>query len=169
MARLERLPRSEQKSLPAMACPTFSAQPWVSPPPPQERRVAIVNTAGLMNRGAERPVAPRAADYRTIADEAPDSEILMSHVSVNFDRSGFFQDINCALPRDRLRELAAAGVIGDAAGAHYSFMGANRAAQYGTACARVGRQDARGRGQHRPPGSGLTRVHARRERAGALL
>ena len=48
----------------------------------------------------------------------------MSHISTNFDRSGFQQDINVALPIDRLRELAAEGVIGSVAGYHYSFMGA---------------------------------------------
>jgi hypothetical protein len=48
----------------------------------------------------------------------------MSHVSVNFDRSGFFQDINCALPRDRLQELVDEGVVGAVSKEHFSFMGA---------------------------------------------
>ena len=124
MARMERLPKSEQKSLPAMVCPEFSARPWVEPKALSARRIAIVNSAGLMRRTGERPVAPRATDYRIIPDALPAADILMSHVSVNFDRSGFYQDANCALPRDRLHELAAAGVIGSVADEHYSFMGA---------------------------------------------
>ena len=49
----------------------------------------------------------------------------MSHISVNFDRSGFQQDWNVVFPIDRLRELAEDGVIGSVAGFHYSFMGAD--------------------------------------------
>ena len=59
-----------------------------------------------------------------IPSSTPSSEIVMSHVSTNFDRSGFQQDINIALPIDRLRELADAGAIGSVADYHYSFMGA---------------------------------------------
>jgi len=51
-------------------------------------------------------------------------ELVMSHVSVNFDRTGFQQDINVVFPIDRLKELAAEGVIGEVADYHYSFMGA---------------------------------------------
>ena len=124
MARLEKLPKSEQVSLPVMSCPTYEDKPWVVPKPRSERRVAIVNTAGLMRRTGERPVAARAPDYRVIPNSLPASEVLMSHVSVNFDRSAFYQDHNCALPRDRLEELAAEGVIGSVSDEHYSFMGA---------------------------------------------
>ena len=48
----------------------------------------------------------------------------MSQVSVNFDRTGFQQDLNVVFPIDRLHELAAEGVIGSVADHHYSFMGA---------------------------------------------
>ena len=48
----------------------------------------------------------------------------MSHVSTNFDRTGFQYDANIAFPIERLRELAAEGVIGSVADYHYSFMGA---------------------------------------------
>ena len=62
--------------------------------------------------------------YRAIPSEVEDGDILCSHVSVNFDRTGFQQDINVMLPRDRLTELEAEGSIGKAADIHYSFMGA---------------------------------------------
>ena len=47
----------------------------------------------------------------------------MSHVSINYDRSGWQRDINTIYPLDRLRALAAAGVIGAVADTHYSVMG----------------------------------------------
>jgi D-proline reductase (dithiol) PrdB len=49
---------------------------------------------------------------------------MMSHVSVNFDRTGWQRDVNVVYPIDRLNELAAEGVIGSVAATHYSFMGA---------------------------------------------
>jgi D-proline reductase (dithiol) PrdB len=48
----------------------------------------------------------------------------MTHVSTNFDHSGFQQDWNILFPIDRLRELADHGTIGGVAEFHYSFMGA---------------------------------------------
>ena len=48
----------------------------------------------------------------------------MTHVSVNFDRTGFQRDINVVYPLDRLRAMAADGAIGSVASTHYSFMGA---------------------------------------------
>ena len=48
----------------------------------------------------------------------------MSHISVNYDRTGFQEDVNIAFPVDRLREMAASGEIGSVADYHYSFMGA---------------------------------------------
>jgi D-proline reductase (dithiol) PrdB len=48
----------------------------------------------------------------------------MSHVSTNFDRTGFQLDINMVLPLTRLAELAEQNVIDSVADFHYSFMGA---------------------------------------------
>ena len=48
----------------------------------------------------------------------------MSHLSVNFDRSGFQQDINTVFPLERLRELEAEGIVAGISRYHYSFMGA---------------------------------------------
>ena len=47
----------------------------------------------------------------------------MSHVSINFDRTGFQRDLNVVYPIDRLRELAAEGVIGGMAETHFTVMG----------------------------------------------
>ncbi|HTN09823.1 MAG TPA: glycine/sarcosine/betaine reductase selenoprotein B family protein [Acetobacteraceae bacterium] len=48
----------------------------------------------------------------------------MSHVSVNFDRSGFQRDLNVVYPIDRQRVLAAEAVIGSVADTHYAVLGA---------------------------------------------
>jgi D-proline reductase (dithiol) PrdB len=52
------------------------------------------------------------------------NDLVMSHISTNFDRTGFQQDWNVVFPLDRLRELAAQGIIGSVADFHYSYMGA---------------------------------------------
>jgi D-proline reductase (dithiol) PrdB len=53
----------------------------------------------------------------------PAGDILMSHVSINFDRAGFQRDLNVVYPVDRLRELAAQDVIAGAADTHFTVMG----------------------------------------------
>lgn len=103
--------------------PDFGPTPFVSGAPPSRRRVALVTTSGLHPRG-DRAFDIGAADYRVIPGDTPASDLLMSHVSVNFDRSGFQEDINVVFPIDRLRELQAEGVVGSVSDFHYSFMGA---------------------------------------------
>ncbi len=103
--------------------PDFGETPFVSGPPLRERRVAIVTTSGVHVRG-DRPFAMGAADYRIIPGDTPHADLLMSHSSVNFDRSGFQEDINVVFPLDRLRELHAGGVVGSVSDYHYAFMGA---------------------------------------------
>ena len=63
-------------------------------------------------------------NYRVIPGNCASNELIMSHVSANFDRSGFQQDWNIVFPLDRLHELCDEGVIGSVAKFHYSFMGA---------------------------------------------
>jgi D-proline reductase (dithiol) PrdB len=55
----------------------------------------------------------------------PAADILMSHVSINYDRSGFQRDINVAYPLERLQALAAEGMIGGVAETHYTVMGSS--------------------------------------------
>ncbi len=71
----------------------------------------------------DRPFSLGAVDYR-ILDAESDEPILMSHISTNFDRSGFVQDTNLVMPLDRLCTMAERGEIGSMARYHYSFMGA---------------------------------------------
>ncbi len=123
MARLTELPDSMRGVLEQLDCPSYATAPWVDGPPLRERRVAIISTAGLQQRG-DRPFTVGANDYRVLPGDLPTADIVMSHVSTNFDRTGFQYDVNIAFPIDRLRELADDGVIGSVAAFHYSFMGA---------------------------------------------
>lgn len=104
----------------------FSAKgAWIDPPPLSTCRVAIITTAGLHRHGdVPFTEGPAQADYRVIPGDAGAAELTMSHNSINFDRTGFQQDINVVFPIDRLRELAAEKLIGSVADFHYSFMGA---------------------------------------------
>jgi D-proline reductase (dithiol) PrdB len=65
-----------------------------------------------------------SADYRIIPEDTRPGDLRMSHISVNFDRSGFQEDVNVVFPLERLRELETDGVIGSISDFHYSFMGA---------------------------------------------
>ena len=96
----------------------------MSGPPLAKRRVAIVTTAGLHTRG-DRPFSGAAGmDYRVIPGDVTAGDLVMSHLSVNYDRSGFQADWNVAFPLDRLKELVRDRIIGAVAAFHYSFMGA---------------------------------------------
>lgn len=121
--RLERLPEAVAQRYASLECPDFATRPWVEGPPLSQRRVAIVSSAGLVVRG-ERPFRGREADYRVIPATTAPNDLLCSHISINFDRTGFQEDWNVVFPMDRLRELAAEGAIGSVAATHYSFMGA---------------------------------------------
>lgn len=103
----------------------FDARPWVKPPPLRKARVAIVTTAGVHRRD-DRPFGPNATDYRIVAGDTKASDLVMSHQSVNFDRTGFQEDHNVVFPIDRLNALASRGAIGSVAAFHYSFMGATQ-------------------------------------------
>ena len=123
MVHINHLPEAMQKHLLNLACPTFRTTPFVEAPPSSKRRVAIITTAGLHRRN-DRPFTLGSDDYRVIPGDTKANDLVMSHVSTNFDRSGFQQDLNVIFPLDRLREMAERGEIGSLADYHYSFMGA---------------------------------------------
>ena len=126
MVRLADLPATKREGMERYKTPSFDTQPWVSGRPLAERNITLISTAGLIRRG-DRPVTPRDTRYRVIGQHDNANDILMSHVSVNFDRTGFQQDLNVILPRERLQEMADAGEIGSVADEHYAFMGATEA------------------------------------------
>lgn len=136
MARLDDIAEPLRSHLLNLPCQGFDTQPWVEGPPLARRRVALVSTAGLQRRG-DRPFAVGDGDYRVIPGDIPAGELVLSHVSTNFDRTGLQQDWNVVFPIDRLAELAAAGEIGSVADYHYSFMGASDPAAMAPAAQRL--------------------------------
>jgi D-proline reductase (dithiol) PrdB len=98
-----------------------------------------VTTAGVHLRGEENFFLSDAT-YRVIPAGASPGDVVMSHASVNFDRTGFQEDLNVVLPLTRFEELASTGAIASVANFHYSFMGAGLepAAYESTACQLAG-------------------------------
>ena len=123
MVLLSDVPEPERTVIAELKLPQFDHPPFTPAPDSAQRCVALVSSAGFILRG-ERPLLARDSGYRELPADTAEGDILCSHVSTNFDRTGFQQDLNVMLPRDRLRELAAAGEIGAAADTHYAFMGA---------------------------------------------
>lgn len=94
--------------------------------PLSEARIAVVTTAGYYLPGQapfDHSIRGGDCGFRVIPSDTDLRSLLMGHKSDAFDASGIQADSNLALPLDRLRELAAAGVIGAMAEEHFSFMG----------------------------------------------
>jgi len=123
MVRLEAYGKEERQHLLNLPCPTYESSPYVTGVTVKKSRIAIISTAGL-HRRSDRPFAVGESGYRLIPNSCPADELVMSHISTNFDRTGFQLDINTVLPLDRLNEMAKTGAIGSTAEYHYSFMGA---------------------------------------------
>ena len=121
MARLDDIPQPTRDAVTNAPCPSFDTTPVVSGPRLAERRVAIVSSAALIRRN-DVPFPFGSAEVRFLPADAPLNDLLVSHVSINFDRSGYQRDINTVYPIERLRELTAQG-IGSVAATHYTVMG----------------------------------------------
>jgi len=76
-----------------------------------QRRVAVVSSAALIRRG-DVPFHFGSPEVRFLPASAPLADLLVSHVSINFDRSGYQRDTNTVYPIERLSELVDEGVIG---------------------------------------------------------
>jgi D-proline reductase (dithiol) PrdB len=122
MARPEDIPQPTRDAALNLPCPEFDVAPFVSGPPLAQRRIAIVSSAALVKRG-DKPFPFGSGECRFISADTPAGELLISHVSINFDRYGWQRDINVVYPIDRLRDLAALGEIGGVADTHYTVMG----------------------------------------------
>ena len=105
----------------SMAMPEFETPAFTPAPPLNEAIVAIVTSAGLQCPGDE---GWAAGDQSFRLFDRAERNLITSHLSPNFDRSGITADINVVYPVDRLEELAADGVIKAVAPRHVSFMGA---------------------------------------------
>lgn len=105
--------------VPAVTTPSFAAPAK----PLAESVVAVVTTAALHH--ADQSGFDREDEsFRELHDSRRD--LVLGHLSQNYDRSGFLADPNVLLPVDRLRQLAGEGVIGGVSDINLSFFGAVR-------------------------------------------
>ncbi len=109
---------------------TYAEIPW-TPVEKQlsDSKIALLSTAGLSMKGDEpfdmdfEREHPTRGDssWRRIHHDATSRDIEANHLHID---TGYIErDLNVALPLDRLRELAEAGVVGGVAENHYSIMG----------------------------------------------
>ncbi len=110
MARPEDIPQPTRDVVLNLPCPAFDTTPFVTGPRLQDRRIAILSSAALIKRG-DRPFPFGSGEVRFIPADLPPNDLLLSHVSINFDRTGW------------QRDLAATGEIGGVADTHYTVMG----------------------------------------------
>ena len=122
MARLEDIPQGERDMLKALPLPSFDTTPFVKGKPISQRRVSILSTAALQKRN-DKIFYRGETSYRIIPGDTDPNDIIMAHTSVNFDRSGFQQDLNVCFPLERLHELVSEGFIGSVADYHYTVLG----------------------------------------------
>lgn len=122
MARLHEIPEPTRTAVSTIPCPSFEATPFVAGPPLAQRRVALVSSAALIRRG-DQPFATGSGECRALSAAWDNADLLISHVSINFDRAGFQRDVNVVYPLDRLTELARDGMIGSVADTHFTVMG----------------------------------------------
>lgn len=126
MPALTTLPQALRNTLMTLPVAVNESSPFVVPAKPLARsRLAVVTTAGIHLRG-DRPFVSGDATFRRIPSSTGAAELVQSHSSIGFDRTGFIADVNVVFPIDRLREMVAAGRIGELAPTFYSFMGAQR-------------------------------------------
>lgn len=83
--------------------------------------VALCTAGGVHLRSQEPFVLAGDASFREIPAATPAQDLKVSHGG--FDNSDVNRDINAMFPIERLRELAAEGIIGAIAPTHIGFMG----------------------------------------------
>ena len=126
MPRLDQLSEIQRQSALYFPCLEHDTSPWV--PWTKElskSKVALVSSAGLHLRG-DRPFKGGDPTYRVIPSDSNTGDVIDSHTSIGWDRTGLYRDLNLAFPMDRMRELVDRKVIGSLAQDYYSFMGAQR-------------------------------------------
>jgi D-proline reductase (dithiol) PrdB len=87
----------------------------------RETTFALVTTAGVHPRDQEPFPLEGDNSWRVIPGDVQASQLMVTHE--HYDHRHADQDVNCVFPIDRLRELAAEGVIGGAGDKNLGFMG----------------------------------------------
>lgn len=96
--------------------------PWVPIDKPlSECRITLVGSGGLYRRGQVAFHTKDDTSIRIIDTDTPTDELRTAHFA--YDQTDARNDPNCVYPLDRLRELAADGVIGGLTEQSYAFMG----------------------------------------------
>jgi D-proline reductase (dithiol) PrdB len=130
MPRLETLSEVVRQVLLSFPCLEPDTTPWTPLRRPlSDSTVALVTSAGLHRRGDQPFISdPKGGDasYRLIPATTAASDIIQSHVSIGFDHTAIYRDLNVTLPVDRMQELVKHGTIGSLSPQYYSFMGAIR-------------------------------------------
>jgi D-proline reductase (dithiol) PrdB len=128
--RLETLSEVNRQVLLSFPCLDPDTTPWTPLRTPlSQAKLALVTSAGLHMRGDKPFVGdPKGGDasYRVIPSTTSAADILQSHVSIGFDHTAIYRDMNVTLPLDRAKELIEKGIVGSLAANYYSFMGALR-------------------------------------------
>src|SRR5581483_3748134 len=124
MPRLSTLPQIQRNMLLTRAVEVHDSAPRATPARPlSECTLAIVTSAGLHTRGDE-PFGREDPSFRVIPSTPRAADLLQSHSSLAFDKTGFVRDVNVVFPIDRLGEYVDEGRIGRLGPRHYSVMGA---------------------------------------------
>lgn len=104
--------------------------PWAEVTKPlSESKVALLSTAGISMKGDEpfdmegERKRPTWGDpsFRKIGSDATRETVEVNHLHI--ETAFIKEDLNVALPLDRLRELVEEGRVGALAETHYSTMG----------------------------------------------
>lgn len=82
---------------------------------------ALVTTAGVHMRDQEPFNVEGDNSWRLLPGDVQANQLTVTHD--HYDHTDADNDINVIFPLDRLRELAAAGVIGGVSNKHVGFMG----------------------------------------------
>ena len=91
MARIEDLPQPTHSAILALQVAAAATQPFDPPRPLSSQRVAMVSSAALIRRG-DAPFQAGSGEFRVLPSDLPAGAMLMSHVSVNYDRTGWQHD-----------------------------------------------------------------------------
>ena len=130
MPKLETLREIQRTQMLMWPCIERKNSPWTAMKKPlSECKVALVTTAGIHLRDDNPfrtdPNMPGGdTSFRVIPRSSSPLDIVQSHTSIAFDRTGINRDINVTFPMDRLEEMCEQGKIGSLSANYYSFMGA---------------------------------------------
>ncbi len=108
----------------------YPAYQWAQAEPPKQleplpdladAEVLLIGSGGIYARGQVAFTTKDDTSIRKIAIDTPTSELRTAHFA--YDQADARADPNCIFPIDRLRDLAADGLIGGVSDAAYGFMG----------------------------------------------